>query len=139
MERFFVAGRSLWLLSLYLVNWVKLGSYPSSVKSGTKPEISSWLSEVKKRLTALGGRVFSNLPPLASPNLTEEGLASRPEGWGAHRALVFSCWQARGRTLEKPVGKQKTETGILTSRTLLMQGLAPFALDFRQAHAHSRP
>ncbi len=32
VDRFFVAGRSLWLLSLYLVNWVKFGSYTLSVK-----------------------------------------------------------------------------------------------------------
>lgn len=45
---------------------------PSSVKSGAKPGTSSWLSEVKKKLTALADSVSSDLPLLASPDLTEE-------------------------------------------------------------------
>jgi len=50
------------------------------------------------------------------------------EGWGANRVLVFSCWQAWRRPLEKSLGRQKTEGGIITSRTLVMQVLDPFAL-----------
>ncbi len=46
---------------------------PSSVTSGAKTGISSLLSAVKKKLTALAGSVSSNLPLLASPDLTEEG------------------------------------------------------------------
>jgi hypothetical protein len=43
------------------------------------------------------------------------------------------------RTFEMPPGSQKTEGGIITSRTLVMQVLDPFALDFREAQAHKRP
>src|SRR5262249_38286207 len=36
-------------------------------------------------------------------------------------------------------GSQKTPGGIFTSRTLLMQALDSFTLDFRETQAHSRP
>ncbi len=50
------------------------------------------------------------------------------EGWRANRALRFFRGLARRRAFEKPLGKQKTEEGITTSRTLVMQVLDPFAL-----------
>ena len=48
----------------------------SSVKSGSKPGISSHLTGVTKKMNALLGIVSINLSLLASPNLTEEGSAA---------------------------------------------------------------
>ena len=53
--------------------------------------------------------------------------------------LVFFCWQALRHTFEKPTGKQKTDGGIITSRTFVMEVLDLIALHGLWAQAHSRP
>ena len=49
---------------------------PSSVKSGSKPGISSCFTKVTKKMNALPGIVSSKPSLLASPDLTEEVLES---------------------------------------------------------------
>ncbi len=52
---------------------ISISTDPSSVKSGSKPGISSYLMEATKKMNALPNSGSSNLPLLAFPDLTEEG------------------------------------------------------------------